>query len=77
MSDVKPRYIDYVVALTRHFDAPDSGGAAFMGQHQLDALREVHPELFERLWESDLMPFADNHAHPELELWIINHWENT
>lgn len=79
MASDRPQYIDYVKAITRLFDTqstPGVGGSMNMGTHQLIALEEVHPALYERLQCTEMWPFEDTMAHPELERWIGEHWDD-
>lgn len=76
MASDGPQWIDYFKAVGRFYDTPGVNGAARMGTQQLMALREVHPALYERLTQSELWPFANTMAHPELERWIGENWDS-
>lgn len=78
MSD-RPDYVDYVGKITALFDTQDTpgiGGSMNMGTHQLLALEEVHPALYARLQCTAMWPFEGTMAHPELERWVIEHWND-
>lgn len=75
MSD-RPDYVDYVGKITALFDTQDTPGMRNMGTHQLLALEEVHPALYARLQCTAMWPFEDTMAHPELERWVIEHWND-
>lgn len=63
-------------ACTHRFDAQDgTSGSMFMGVQEVEALREVRPDLYEKLLVSELWPFTDTMAHPDLVTWLSDHWD--